>query len=89
MSKPNLCTVVENRFVEPCQALELASTKDLKRKTKGILRVELTYISGENFGKPSRSYFLINSGHFTGKGIVMNFCPFCGVRIDSPVLLKK
>lgn len=40
------------------------------------------------FVEPSRTFFSVKSGEYAKKGIALNFCPFCGVQIDSPFIEK-
>lgn len=79
------CTVSEDKkFVTACDNL-FAVTEDGHRlgKRKGIFCNELTNLETR---KPSRRFFFVASGDHSTKGIVLNFCPFCGESIDAPVL---
>ena len=69
------CSVRDGSFVEPCVTLASVVGKAVDH---------MTYIHMPT-GKPSRSFFVLKSGEHREKGIVMNCCPFCGTRIDTPV----
>lgn len=69
------CTVRDNAFVEPCDGLK-------KLVGRAVDLVEYT-----NFKtmKPSRSFVAIKSGEFLKQGLVANFCPVCGQRINHAI----
>jgi hypothetical protein len=71
---PAKCTVKDGRFVVPCVPLADAV---------GGAVDHAHYIDMTN-QKPSRSFFVLKSGAYKGKGMAMNVCPFCGERIDAP-----
>lgn len=79
------CTVSEDgKFVTACDNL-FAVCEDGHRlgKRKGIFCNELTNLETR---KLSRRFFFVASGDHSTNGIVLNFCPFCGEAIDSPVI---
>jgi hypothetical protein len=78
MAKPKKykpCYVRDGRFVEPCVSLASVVGNAVSHQ----------HFTNMTTGKPSRSFFVLKSGDHKQKGIVMNCCPFCGVRIDAPV----
>lgn len=82
------CTVVDDKFVEPCDTLRQAAEHDFGRanaRVKGILYTQLTNLKTR---QPSRSFFFFRSKDFP-KGMCLNFCPFCGVQIDTPFVKDK
>ena len=76
------CTVDEDRFVRPCDRLsETLEDGGPYGNRKGIFAWELHNLR-EN--KPSRTFIGVKGGEHRKKGLLFNFCPFCGVRIDAP-----
>lgn len=74
------CTVREGLFVEPCDSLISASEYGNPRgKQKGIYG----WVLGNRSG-PTRTMFGAKSGEHVEKGVMFNFCPFCGEKIDAP-----
>lgn len=81
--KRKTCNVREGRIVEACDTLEEATEPGIPSKRgKGIVCWPLTNL---DTGKPSRTFYGAQSGKHAPRGIVFNFCPFCGTRIDAPV----
>ena len=74
------CTARDGKFVDPCRTLE-RSCEDTNPggKRKGVFAWELSNLDG-----PTRTMFGVKSGEFIAKGLLFNFCPFCGERIDAP-----
>ena len=72
------CTVRDGRFVEPCDSLAGATDVGGLSKAKGI--GEWSYYVA---GKPSRTFFGVRSKDHPN-GLLFNFCPWCGERIDAP-----
>jgi len=76
------CTVRDGRFVEPCVTLE--SMVEIPQagfsRAKGIARWSYTNLATH---KPSRTFFGIKSKAHPN-GMLFNFCPFCGEKIDAP-----
>lgn len=76
------CRVRDGLFVEPCQSLAKAVDGN-GRARQGLEQV--TWMNLKT-GKPTRSFIVVHSGTFGGKGgIIVNHCPFCGVDICDPV----
>lgn len=82
MAEVRDCYVREGRFVEPCEGLESAveNISPAFSKASGIARWTLTNMKER---KPSRTMFGIKSKKYP-KGMLFNFCPFCGAQIDAP-----
>lgn len=76
------CCKVINRRVYPCLKLEavIEETGPSGRR-KGVFQYELYNLKT---GDLTRRFIGIKSGAHLSKGIAMNFCPFCGIRIDGP-----
>lgn len=77
------CAVKDGLFVEPCETLAAATAGGNGYRGAGIVCVSLSNIST---GSPTRTFYSVRSGEHRSKGIVLNCCPFCGERIDAPVL---
>lgn len=77
MSKRSHCTIGDGKL-EMCRALQATTEYFRKGKSKGIQYCQLTNIYT---GKLTRALVIIKSGDHKEKGIVANFCPFCGERI--------
>lgn len=76
------CTVRDGLFVEPCFSLDSATEYGNPRgKQKGIWAWAM---SDMKTFKPSRTYFGTKSGDHVEKGLLFNFCPFCGEKISEP-----
>jgi hypothetical protein len=69
------CTIRSDAFVEPCDGL---------RKLTGSA-VDLVQYTNFKTMQPSRSFVTIKSGDFRKQGLVANFCPVCGERINHAV----
>lgn len=75
------CTIRDEKFVEPCDSLKGATEYGNPRgKAKGIYAWAMT---SRGTG-PTRTMFGVKSGEHTEKGLLFNFCPFCGEKIDAP-----
>lgn len=66
---------VDGRELKLCWTLEEALEHGRNPRGKGVYM--LTYGPGVKRDKA----ITIRSGNFLGKGIMINFCPFCGERI--------
>lgn len=75
------CTVRDGKFVEPCEDLDkMAEVGNPPRgKSRGIWA--WMYFNDQH--KPSRTFFGAKSTA-RPKGLLFNFCPWCGERIDAP-----
>lgn len=74
------CTVRDAKFVEPCDALAAATEYGHPRgKQKGICAYAWSNRQG-----PTRTLWGAKSGEHVERGLLFNFCPYCGVRIDDP-----
>jgi hypothetical protein len=68
--------------ISPCSSLDEATMYGHPRgKQRGIWRWAYTNMTTR---KPSRTYFGAKSGDHTDKGLIFNYCPYCGTQIDSP-----
>lgn len=69
------CFVHDKSFVIPCDGL---------KKLIGRA-VDLVQYTNFKTMEPSRSFVTIKSGEFSKQGLVANFCPVCGQRINHAV----
>ena len=83
MPKPRKCRVRDGQFVEPCPSLQDVFDGSGFGKGRALFLQQLTHIPTM---KPSRSFVVLRMGKHKDKGIVLNCCPFCGERIDAPIL---
>lgn len=66
---------VDGEFIVPCYTLAHAVGDGIRIEHRVNMETRT----------PSRSFAVIKSAAFGKGGIVANFCPFCGTRIDAPV----
>jgi hypothetical protein len=76
---PPKCTIRDEAFVEPCWALR-ETAQPSWRRAKGIVIHALVNVETL---EPSRRMYAVRSGDHP-KGVLLNFCPFCGVDISAP-----
>lgn len=76
------CIVRDGMFVEPCPMLaEMTDTPNAGfSKAKGIARWHYTNMTTRT---PSRTFFGAKSKAHPD-GMLFNFCPWCGAKIDAP-----
>ena len=82
VEKPVKCKVREGMFVEPCWALSdmVENNTPSFSKQKGVAEWKLTNIKTR---EPSRRYYgILSKAH--PKGMLFNYCPWCGEQIDAP-----
>ena len=82
MSEPKRkCSVRDGKFVDPCDTLEKATDRRASEGTrKGLIVWPLV---NTKTWEPSRTMYGARTDEYA-KGILFNFCPFCGVQIDAP-----
>ena len=74
------CQVVGNK-ITPCEHLSRALEYGNPRaKSKGVFIPERVNF---NTGEPGTDIAQLHSGAFVGRGIALNFCPFCGVSLKT------
>lgn len=74
------CIVKNGKFVEPCDRLHSASEQgNPSGNKKGIFAWAYNNQEG-----PTRTMFGVKGGEHIKNGLLFNFCPFCGERIDTP-----
>lgn len=76
------CVVRDGNFVDACETLS-ACTDNIApgfSKAKGIARWSYTNLKTR---QPSRTFYGVKSAE-SPKGMLFNFCPFCGEKIDAP-----
>lgn len=71
------CEIVENGIVM-CEGLE-SSIQDYyqKSRSKGLIHTTLTNFKTNK----QRVLIVLKSGQHNPKGVIVNYCPFCGVDI--------
>jgi hypothetical protein len=76
------CTVRDGRFVEPCDALSELIDVDAPgfSRKRGVF--QNTYTNMKTHG-PSRSFVGLKCDTYKN-GMLFNFCPICGTKIDEP-----
>jgi hypothetical protein len=76
------CIVRDGLFVEPCVDLDQNSEigNPPPGKQRGIYEWRLFNTETH---KPTRRFFGVKTSH-RPKGMLFNFCPWCGERIDAP-----
>lgn len=75
---------IEKQFLRPCTSLApvLEPGSPTHARSKGLfLDVLLNLKTGEH----SMSYVKMKLGKFLSKGMVINFCPFCGVNVSNHI----
>lgn len=83
MSSPVVsCTVRDGKFVEPCETLGTSIDNNVGSfsKARGVTHWHFTNL---NTRQPSRSFIGLRSKRYP-KGMLFNFCPYCGTDISSP-----
>ena len=76
---PKRCTVRNEAFVEPCDALAMQCARAIRG---GVEHVRL-YANGE----PTRSFIVLGGNKARDiKPKALNACPFCAERIDAPFM---
>lgn len=78
----NKCTLSEDgKIIAACARLAEATEFDQPRgKKKGVFLWDF-----ENAKTGARrTMYGVKSGTFVKDGLLFNFCPFCGEKIDSP-----
>lgn len=76
-----MCEIRDGRFVEPCATLEKATDRRASEGSrKGLVVWPLVNMET---CEPSRTIFGAKTDEYP-KGIIFNFCPFCGTQIDGP-----
>ena len=77
MNEPAKCTIVDNKVI-PCAHLSNVYDLSPTKRDRGVFMITLAHRDSH---KVARSLFSIKSGCRVEKGLVMNFCPFCGEPI--------
>jgi hypothetical protein len=72
---------VENNRVVCCDRLLEAQEESFTKKGISLQ----SYVDLET-GKISKNCVIVKSGDFSKKGIVLNYCPFCGEPISQHIL---
>jgi hypothetical protein len=75
--------VVEGELLAPCWVLDQAADavySGSRTARKGVTMLQLTSFKGGMFAI-CKSGAVLSSGSLSKKGVLMNFCPFCGASI--------
>ncbi len=76
------CSVsADGQHVTPCKLLTAIYEENSSPRKKGIIRYQLHNVIAI---KPTRTFFIARLGDYKSNGLCLNFCPFCGEKIDSP-----
>lgn len=88
MSEKKLkCTVRDGRFVEPCDLLEKITEYNQPRgKQKGLFAYTYWLTASD---QPARTFYGVKSGEHVEGGMILNYCPMCGEKINDPALPKE
>lgn len=74
------CKVIGNK-ISRCYTLQKAlEYGNPSSRNKGCFVPERANI---NTGEPGTDIVQLHSGDYVGRGVAMNFCPFCGENIKS------
>lgn len=72
---------VEGRRLSPCGPLEKALTPAMpSAKAKGLFMPQRVILAT---GQPGTDIVQLHSGGYVGRGVALNFCPFCGTSIKT------
>jgi hypothetical protein len=83
LTKGNYPCAVEGRLVRPCTSLERALDQGSpSSRSKGLFMSEVIDLET---GKFTMSFIRLKLGGFSKKGVVINFCPFCGRDISGHI----
>lgn len=72
---------IEGVEVIPCHGLE-ACLEEANSRKKGV---SMILVSNIHTGDVTKTGVVLRSGDHAKKGIIMNFCPFCGEDISSVI----
>lgn len=87
--EPKLCTIRDGKFVDPCALLaETTNVGHPTRTGKGIWSWQWSILAPEGV-TPTLTVYGTKSGVHVAKGMLFNYCPFCGTRIDGPALARS
>lgn len=73
------CKIERKKFLAPCEDLVKASEHP-HTKTRGIRIITYTNITTH---KTARIFATLRSGEYTKTQALVEFCPFCGVKIGG------
>ena len=75
---------IEGCFVRPCSSLlrALEGNASGLGRSKGLFHDHLLNLET---GEHSMSYVKMKLGEFMQKGVIINFCPFCGINISDHI----
>lgn len=71
--------VAEGRKLTPCTTLE----KALGEPNGGQKGISMLVLSNVNTGETTRTGVSVRSGDYSKRGVMLNFCPFCGEDVVS------
>lgn len=80
MEEGTPCAVRDGKFLEPCFGLA-SSVAEASFKASGIHIRSLMDLKKR---EPSRTFAVVRTKGGDRHDIILNFCPFCGERIDAP-----
>ena len=77
MAEKRVRCVVNDGRLEPCDALGMAFGEPNRKGVAPLVLFSLNTMATRLAGA------VLRSGDFAKRGVLMNFCPFCGVDIGS------
>lgn len=70
--------VVEGGILHPCTGMDKVMAPESNSRGKGVTQMDIWNFETHMVTK---TFAVLRSGEFTIKGVVMNYCPFCGESI--------
>ena len=70
---------IDGKKIYPCSAL-YETAEPMSKRGKGIQHLIYTNIETHSF---SREFYIAKSGEHKSSGVILNFCPFCGVKLHA------
>lgn len=76
----DMCKVTVNK-IAPCDLLaQTLEYGNPRAKSKGVFIPERV---NARTGEPGTDIAQMHSGAFVGRGVALNFCPFCGISLKT------
>ena len=72
---------IENGILHPCSELDKAIADEYPSQQKGVILMNIRNLTPGSGFKVTRSAAVLRSGDLDKNGVIMNYCPFCGVSI--------
>ena len=75
----NKC-IVEEHLIKPCVALKEVTSDYQGHYKKGMSIMPINQLISNNFVHV-KDYLIVKNGQHAKKGLVCNYCPFCGEKV--------